>query len=145
MPDETASPSRATGDALAITALVRTLFRSFDSTEVPTGSLDRLPSLFTPDATVTVLSANGLRTQSVPDFIHPRRELLLGGRLTDFFERETHGETLLGPDVACHRSRYCKEGTREGTRFTGQGTKVFSFVRQNGTWRILSLLWQDDG
>ena len=131
-------------DEAAIEALVRELFSAFQSTQAATGSLERLPSIFTTDATVTVLSAGDLRTESVPDFIRPRRELLLGGSLTDFREWETDGVTLLGRDVACRRSRYAKRGMRDGEEFTGVGTKVFGLVRLGGAWKILSLLWQDD-
>jgi hypothetical protein len=137
--------AQAQGDATAIAEAARTLFCSFNSAEVARGSLDRLPALFAPDAKVTVLSASGLETQSVPDFIRPRRALLEGGELADFREWETEGQTLLGRDIACRRCRYAKTGLRSGERFEGAGTKVLTFVRLNGVWKILELLWQDDG
>jgi len=48
------------------------------------------------------------------------------------------------PKIACRRSRYEKKGVRDGVPFTGAGTKMLSFVRSGDTWRITSLLWQDD-
>jgi len=131
-------------DVGAIDDLVRTFFMAFHSSEVAKGSLDRLPSLFAPDARITVLTGDALRTESVASFIAPRRALLLGGALADFSEWETEGETSLGRDIACRRSRYAKRGTRDGVPFTGAGTKVLTFVRRDGAWRILALLWQDD-
>lgn len=132
-------------DAGAIDEVVRRMFGAFASTNVAGGSLDRLPELFAPCARVVVMVGGELRTTNVADFIAPRRELLLGGELTDFDEWETEGETLVGRDIACRRSRYAKKGKRNGAAFTGGGTKVMTLVRVNGAWKILELLWQDDG
>ena len=136
--------TNASEDHAAIEAAAGALFMSFNSTEVAKGSLDRLPALFATGATVAILASGALQTQSVPEFIRPRRELLLGGGLTDFLEWEIEGETLLGRDVACRRSRYAKKGVRDGKAFTGSGTKVLTLVRTSEGWQILSLLWQDD-
>ena len=133
------------GDLEAIDAVVRTFFSAFDSARAPSGSLDRLPEIFAPDARIAVLDAAGeLRTYGVAEFIAPRRELLLRGAVTEFREWETEGETLLGRDIACRRCRYEKAGVRDGAPFTGRGTKMISFVRSGDVWKITSLLWQDD-
>ena len=50
----------------------------------------------------------------------------------------------MGRHVACRRSRYAKKGVRDGEPFTGAGTKVLTFARDYGVWKIASLLWQDD-
>ncbi|HEY2512666.1 MAG TPA: hypothetical protein VGI39_17485 [Polyangiaceae bacterium] len=138
------SDERMEADARAIQELMTVFFSAFADVEVATGSLDRLPALFAPDAKVTILSAAGLSASSVSEFIAPRRGLFARGVVSDFVEWETGGETLLGTDIACRRCRYAKKGVREGTPFTGAGTKVFTFVRLGGVWRILALLWHDD-
>lgn len=132
-------------DEARIEEVVRAFFSAFHSAEAERGSLDRLPALFAADARITtVLPSGELRTESVPEFVQPRRALLLGGGVTEFSEWETEGVTLLGRDVACRRSRYAKKGVRDGRPFTGGGTKVITLVRARGDWKILTLLWQDD-
>jgi hypothetical protein len=131
-------------DHRQIKEVVRVFFASFHRDAATQGSFDRLPSLFAPGATITVLAEGGLRVHDVPAFLLPRRDLLLGASLTAFAEWETEGRTLVGRDIACRRSRYAKKGVRDGEAFTGGGTKVFAFVRRGGEWKILSLLWQDD-
>ncbi len=127
-----------------IDAVVREMFAAFASDAAARGSLDRLPSLFTPDARITIVAGGAATTYTVDEFIAPRRVLLLGGAITGFSEWETESETLLGRDIAARRSRYAKRGLRDGTPFDGAGTKMLTFMRVAGAWKIHSLLWQDD-
>jgi GNAT superfamily N-acetyltransferase len=137
-----------TTDDAAIEDVVRAFFRAFANDEAERGSLDRLPSEFTADARISVLTAGEVRTYGVDEFIAPRRALLSSGAVTGFSEWETESTTLVHRDIACRRSRYAKRGVRDGSAFTGAGTKVFSFVRVpvrgGSAWKIHTLVWQDD-
>ena len=49
---------------------------------------------------------------------------------------------VFGP-IAARVSAYAKAGCLNGVDFTGQGTKLFQFVRLAAHWRILALSWFD--
>jgi RimJ/RimL family protein N-acetyltransferase len=98
----------------AIDALVRRFYAAFANREAP-AHIAALPSLF-----------------------------LLDGRLLDFAEHETAGETVRHGALAWHASRYAKAGKLDGQPYAGSGRKHFALVATPRGWKIAALSWQED-
>ncbi len=120
--------------------LIRAFFAAFTSGPGCAERLAALPALFIPQAVIfkshTVYDVDG--------FIAPRRDLLLGGALTDFHEWATDGRTDLFGDIAHHFGGYAKQGVQNGVPFTGAGRKSLQFVRTGTGWRISAVAWDDE-
>jgi RimJ/RimL family protein N-acetyltransferase len=138
---------QATDDARAqIDALVHRFFRAF-SNRTGIAPVASVPSMLTPEAVITVARPQQPRAYeatSVRDFVLPRAELLLGGRLSDFEEAEVASETQIDGALARRSSRYRKAGTLDGAAFQGGGRKHFQLVRTRRGWKIAALAWEDD-
>lgn len=130
-------------DEAEIDALAARFFDAFTNTGGRKTDLHALESAFLPGATVVSLGAT-TKVESAADFLAPRQELLSGGDLTDFQERETSRTTLISGDLAQRLARYAKSGTLHGAPFTGTGTKSLHLARTPTGWRIASLTWSDD-
>ena len=130
-------------DRSAIAELVRTFFAAFTSGPDSGARLDALREILLPEA-VIVRTCGDPVAYDVEGFIAPRRQLLSGGALVDFRERELSGSTLLFGDVAAHFCSYAKSGTLDGAPFTGRGMKSMQFVRTRDGWRISAVAWDDE-
>jgi hypothetical protein len=133
-----------TADRAAIADLTRAFFAAFTSGPGCAERLDALPSLFLPQAVIVKTGGGEPTVYDVDGFIAPRRELLLGGALTDFREWETTGRTDLFGDIAQHFCGYAKQGVQDGVPFTGAGQKTLQFVRTGAGWRISAAAWDDE-
>ena len=140
------SPRIDPGDDQAqIDALTRRFLSAFTNRDGVIPTLPALPHYFMLDATVRMADALGtVTTTGLHGFIAPRAELLAGGRLKDFEERETESRTEIRGGIAQRWLRYAKRGTLDGIAFEGGGTKALQFVRTLRDWKIASLLWTDD-
>ena len=123
-----------------IDEVVAAFFAAFDNRE-RTPTLDEVVSVFTDDASLTAVGPDGAKTCSPHEFAEPRVRMLTDGTLTDFHEWETESDTAVTGDIASRRSRYAKEGA---AGYGGGGTKYIHLRRDDGRWRISSVLWQDD-
>ncbi|MBM2620966.1 DUF4440 domain-containing protein [Actinoplanes sp. LDG1-06] len=130
------------GDELSY--LVRTFFAAFTSGDGCTERLTSLPGLFLPEAVIIKTGDGDPAIYTVDSFLKPRRDLLLGGALSEFREWETGGHTEMFGDIAQHFCSYAKAGVLDGIPFTGRGMKTMQFVRTKTGWRISSLAWHDE-
>jgi RimJ/RimL family protein N-acetyltransferase len=134
------------GDAAAeIDALVRRFFAAFSNRQ-GMARIASVPSMFLPEATITVVkpaAPRGVEAMSVRDFVTPRAELLLEGRLTGFDEVEIGSRTDVVGALAQRSSRYQKSGVLDGAAFEGGGSKQFQLVKTRRGWKIASLTWED--
>ncbi len=131
-------------DASEIDARVRAFYAAFDNRGGQAPATDALRDLFMPEGRVTKVSAEGVVTWTVDEFIAPRAAMLTDGTLVDFHEWEVEAETIVTGDIASRRSVYRKAGTLNGEPYAGEGRKFIQLCREDGRWRILSVLWQDD-
>jgi RimJ/RimL family protein N-acetyltransferase len=140
------SPIEPQGDDRAqIDALVRRFFAAFGNRGDAVPTLAALPHYFAADARVRVAGRDGeVATMDVHGFIAPRAEMLLGGRLREFEERETGQRTEIDGPIAQRWLRYEKGGMLDGAPLAGTGTKAMQFVRTRHGWKIASLAWSDD-
>jgi RimJ/RimL family protein N-acetyltransferase len=140
------SPVAVLGDDRAqIDALMGRFFAAFTNRAGAIPTLAALPHYFTPCAVVRIGDARGeVAATDVHGFIAPRAELLLGGRLRQFEERETSQRTEIAGPIAQRWLRYEKRGELDGVPFEGAGTKALQFVRTPHGWKIAALAWSDD-
>jgi len=131
-------------DRAAIEDIVGVFFAAFTSGTGCAARLDALPELFLPAAVIVKTCGGEPVVYGVDSFIAPRRDLLLGGELTDFREWEVSGRTDLFGDVAQRFCAYAKAGVRDGEPFTGRGHKTIQFVRTGEGWRISAAAWDDE-
>lgn len=135
---------RHAADRAAIAEVVRAFFAAFVSGPDAAARLDALRAVLLPQAVIIRTCGLEPAVYDVESFIEPRRELLAGGRLTDFREWAEPGRTDLFGDIAQHFCRYGKSWVQDGVPFTGGGMKTFQFVRTGDGWRISAAAWDDD-
>jgi hypothetical protein len=132
-----------TTDQSQIDEVVRTFFAAFTSGADIEARLDGLREVLLPEALI-VRTCGVPMSYDVEGFIEPRRQLLTGGRVTDFREWEVAGTTTVYGDVAHHWCTYAKEWAEGGERVTGAGAKTIQLVRTEAGWRISALAWDDE-
>ncbi|WP_092556551.1 DUF4440 domain-containing protein [Actinoplanes derwentensis] len=130
-------------DRTAIADLVTTFFATFVSGPDSAARFDQIHRALLPQALI-IRAGTEPATYDVESFLAPRRTLLSSGELTDFREWEVSGRTDVFGDIAQHSCRYAKAGTLNGAPFTGEGTKIFQFLRTPAGWRISAVSWSDD-
>jgi hypothetical protein len=129
-------------DKAAIDALTAAFFRAFSTLGGRAPAVDTLYELFIPQAVIVNTAA--AQTYDVAGFVEPRRAILTNGSLLDFNEEELSETTSIAGNIAQRFSRYGKSWIASGRRCEGTGTKSLQFVRAGGTWKIASLVWDDD-
>lgn len=97
----------------------------------------RMRTLFTPEARLTAIGANGARGGTVEDYITKSGPTLT---TSGFTERELARRVEIYGDLAHAWSSY--EGTGNGGKLKVRGINSFQLVRQNGRWLVQSILWQ---
>ncbi|GAB3255829.1 hypothetical protein [Kineosporia babensis] len=138
------SSTAPASDLEQIDAHVRTFFAAFTSGPDLDARMDDLRSLFLPAAVIVRTCGGEPTVYGVEDFIAPRKALLSNGKLANFREWQTAGQTEVFGDIAQHWCSYAKAGIHEGVSFTGRGKKSIQFVRTLSGWRISAAAWDDE-
>ena len=131
-------------DRAAVEGLVQTFFAAFVSGPDLDARLDALRAILLPRAVIVRTCGLEPAVYDVESFIGPRRELLSGGRLTDFGEWAVSGRTEIFGDIGQHFCRYAKSWVEDGVPVSGGGMKTFQFVRTGAGWRVSAAAWDDD-
>lgn len=127
----------------AINRLIARFYAAFDNRERRVLDMTELREMFLPKATVTRVAAGQTDSWSVEEFIAPRVAILTDGTLVNFHEWEVEGATTIFGNIAEHRSQYRKSGHQRGEPYVGEGRKFILLCQLEGTWRIVSVLWED--
>ena len=80
---------------------------------------------------------------SLNEFITPREKLLTDDSLTEFHEWETENQTFVNCGIATRICHFKKKGILNGQPYDGQGEKHIQLVFSNQSWKIASVIWQD--
>jgi hypothetical protein len=135
-------------DTQAIDAVIAAFFAAFDNRGGRVPDMDALRALFVgggvPRGVVVKRAGDAVEVMDVEAFIAPRAALLTGGRLTDFHEWETEGRTEIAGGLATRWSRYAKSGRMDGAPTDGTGLKTIALARTPDSWRLASVVWEDD-
>jgi hypothetical protein len=131
-------------DMAEIEGTVGAFFAAFTSGPDAGDRLDKLRSLFLPEAVIIRTCGSEPAVYGIEEFIAPRERLLSGGKLVDFREWRVSGRTDLFGDIAHWFGTYAKSGVQEGIPFRGRGVKTLQFVRTSQGWRISAAAWDDE-
>ncbi len=104
---------------------------------------DAIRRMFIPQAVIVRAQAGKLEVLDLAAFVEPRVAMLTDGTLREFHEWETAAQTHINGAMASRRSEYEKHGLLRGGRYAGGGTKMFQIARHSGTWKFVSVLWED--
>ena len=95
---------------------------------------------------IIIVKKAGL-TETIYDlcsFIEPHKLILTDRTLSDFQEMEVSEESKIIGHIAQRKSKYQKIGNLNGTYFVEKGTKMFQFIKTLTSWKITSVIWEDD-
>lgn len=127
-----------------IDTLIASFYSVFDNREGRQPSIGDVTRAFHERGVIAKQVESRFEVMTPAEFARPRVELLAGGALADFHEWETSAQMHGDGAMALRISRYEKSGVMDGAPFNGTGRKLFQLVREDGEWRILSLVWSDD-
>lgn len=131
-------------DKDAIDELTAAFFGAFTNHNGGEPGVDRLYSLFMPDAIIVKNVDQATEVYDVSAFIEPRRQVLTNGSLVEFREEEVSETTEIFGNIAQRFSRYEKSWIAAGQSRTGSGVKSIQFVRTTQGWKISALAWDDE-
>lgn len=146
MTAHTATPAQAAppaDDRIAIERAVAEVYAAISGPQGASRDLDRIRALFTADARMTAITADGLVGGTVEDYIARSGAILLE---RGFTERQLASRIEQFGDLAQAWSSY--EGTfanPDGSAGSVRGINSFQLVRQDGRWLVQSILWQAEG
>ncbi|MCV2351355.1 GNAT family N-acetyltransferase [Paucibacter sp. Y2R2-4] len=140
----------ATGPALEprseeqqISDLLQRFFRVFNNQDGRLPALAALPYMLLPQALICRADDGGLQQMTLQQFVEPRYELLMGGRLQQFDESITEQRLDRQGRVAQAWLRYRKAGVLDGQAFEAFGQKTVQLVKTGRRWQIAAVAWED--
>jgi RimJ/RimL family protein N-acetyltransferase len=142
--NETLQLYDASIDRIAITGLTESFFSIFTNKENRKPNLDLLKSICIPEVLIINRYRSKLDIYNLESFIDSRRQILTAGTLSQFEEREISEDTSITKGIAVRSSDYEKKGIAYRMVFRTKGRKVFHFVKVKESWKISSILWEDD-
>lgn len=129
-------------DQIQIDKLTQAFFALFTNiTEAP--QFDRIDELCHQQAQIIKKTVDGAEIYNLNSFIEPRKKILTDGTLTGFSEYEIKAETRITGNIAQRFSRYEKSGILQGSEYRGSGNKMLQFMKQQGKWQIIHVIWED--
>ena len=102
-----------------------------------------MAGLFLDCARITRITPEARDEFDVDSFLAMLSELLESGVYTSFFECEVGRRTETFGSMAHVLSAYETKRDAAATARLGAGVNSIQLVREQGTWRILSLLWDE--
>lgn len=127
-----------------IDEVIAAFYAAFDNRGGRQLAADTLRALFISAARITRVSAAGVESWTVEEFIAPRAAMLSDGTLTEFHEWEIDAWTTALDHIASRHSFYEKSGTMRGQSYAGRGRKFIQLCRVDDAWRITAVLWEDE-
>lgn len=128
----------------AIDQVVTLFFSAFDNRDCNNANLDLLGTVFARNSYLSKTCGDPLATTGLSEFIDARRDLLNGGELRNFSEREICARTDVFGSVAQRLCVYEKSGVLRGEIFTTRGMKSIQLAKIDDGWKIVSVIWDDE-
>lgn len=130
-------------DHIQIDKLTAAFFALFTNiAEAP--QFDRITELCHQQAQIIKKRADGAEIYDLESFIESRKKNLTDGTLTGFSEYEVQAETRIIGQIAQRFSRYEKSGKIQGNDYRGSGNKMLQFMKHEGKWQIIQVIWEDN-
>jgi RimJ/RimL family protein N-acetyltransferase len=105
---------------------------------------EMINEICSPSASIIKKSSDGTEVYDLESFIGPRKKILTDGTLTEFSEWETCEETRIAGTIAQRSSKYSKKGLLNGNWFEASGHKMFQLMKEQGMWKIVHVIWEDE-
>jgi hypothetical protein len=131
-------------DKKVIDQLIADFFSIFTNTNGHQPPWDTIYRCCIPEAIIIKKSKPEHIVYCLDSFIEPRKTILSNGTLTEFSESEISEETTIFGNIAQRHSRYQKTGYLNGVHFHEYGHKLFQFIKDDGSWRISAVVWEDE-
>ncbi len=126
-----------------IDSVIATLYAAFDNRGPRKPATAELRKVYVAGGGVIRVSASGMDSWTIEEFLLSRDAMLTDGTLVEFHEWETSSTTTVFENIASRQSHYAKAGTLHGAAYTGKGRKFIQLCRADGRWLIASVLWED--
>lgn len=114
---------------------------SFDKGRQP--DLEKLKRLFISEGKLINNNGDSPLIMTVPQFIEAVNQQLAGGALKSFYEGEIAGRTELFGKIAHRFSTYEAKFDLSAPEPFCIGINSIQFIKTNDTWRVTSMVWND--
>ncbi len=131
-------------DKQNINGIVKAFFSIFTNTAKKQPDWNTIHTVCIPLAIIIKKEGTAEEIYTINTFIEPRKKILSNGTLTEFEEMETAEETKITGNIAQRSSAYKKSGYLNGKYFEGKGNKFFQFIKTTESWKINSVIWEDE-
>jgi len=135
-------PNRAE-DAPSIARLMDLLYDAISFEEGSEPDWEGLGQVFSDHARITRITPEGTDYLDLPSFVTMIRNLVEIGAYTSFYEFELSRRVDRFGDVAQVWSTYETRRSRAARDALGRGVNSIQLVREQGTWKVLGLLWDE--
>ncbi len=125
-----------------IDTLTESVYRCLCFAEGELPQFEKLKSHFREDARLMSRQNGRLEIRSLDTFMANLRAAIENGKLSASFEKETDARTDIFAGIAQRFSAFAAYGSDQADQPYCRGVNSFQFVKENGQWRIVSLLWQ---
>jgi RimJ/RimL family protein N-acetyltransferase len=134
----------ASADRILVTGITKSFFSAFTNKGNEPPNLDLLKEICIPEVLITNKNKSNADVFNLSSFINTRKKLLTDGTLMEFEEKEIYEETRIVNGIGVRFSEYEKKGIVYRQRFKMKGNKLFQFVKVKQSWKISSILWEDN-
>jgi len=139
------SPPEPPSDDTTIEEVVRSLYEAISFADEAGPDFDRLTELFAPGARLIEVKPEGTEILDLMTFIDRAIELLRGGRITRFHEREVWQRIDQFGHMAHVLSTYEARDRASDEKPLARGVNSIQLVRDAEGWRVVTILWQNEG
>ena len=133
-----------TEDRVAIERIILRFFSVFDNRNGRVPNMDSLREVCNSDLNIYKKTEKGLDRDTLDSFIETRQELFNKGVFSNFQESETASQSTILGNIAQRQAFYRKSWTEGEKTFYQKGTKLFQLVKNQGSWQICALIWEDE-
>jgi hypothetical protein len=115
---------------------------SFANSEVP--DAEDLKAVFAGEGVMVNNTFNEPIVFTVKSFLSNMETQVAEGTLTQFMQREINGKTQVFGKAAQRTSVYEYTFTDSTTEKLPRGVNFIQYAQVNGTWKIISMVWNDE-
>jgi hypothetical protein len=133
----------SSADALQLDTMMRTFYGAISFNDSCAPDWSRMTELFSAHARITRLTPEGIDYMDPVSFRGFAEELIEVGAYTSFYEHEIARRVDRFGDVIHIASAYETKISPHASDFIERGINSLQLIREKGSWRILSLCWDD--
>jgi RimJ/RimL family protein N-acetyltransferase len=134
----------ASTDRIFIAEATRSFFSAFTNKGNNVPDLHVLKDICIPEVLLINRRQSNTEVFDLPSFVESTKKILIDGSLLEFEEKEIFEETKIAHGIATRLSQYEKEGIVYKQKFKMKGHRFFQFLKLKQSWKISSILWEDN-